>query len=45
VAGEGLEQVKCCPYCNTSERMLAHRDVQNYSFNHVPGKWTRWPLF
>jgi len=39
---EGLEQVKCCPYCNSSERMLAHRDVQDWSFYLAPGKWTYW---
>ena len=39
---EGLEQVECCPYCNSSGRMLAHRDVQDWSFYHAPGKWTYW---
>jgi 2-polyprenyl-3-methyl-5-hydroxy-6-metoxy-1,4-benzoquinol methylase len=39
---DGLEQVECCPYCNASERTLAHGDVQDWSFYCAPGKWTYW---
>jgi 2-polyprenyl-3-methyl-5-hydroxy-6-metoxy-1,4-benzoquinol methylase len=39
---EELERIDCCPYCDSSERTLAHRDVQDWSFYCAPGKWTYW---
>jgi 2-polyprenyl-3-methyl-5-hydroxy-6-metoxy-1,4-benzoquinol methylase len=37
-----LEQIAACPYCGASERTVAHRDVQDWSFYSAPGKWTYW---
>jgi 2-polyprenyl-3-methyl-5-hydroxy-6-metoxy-1,4-benzoquinol methylase len=39
---EDLEQIECCPYCDATERALAHSDVQDWSFYCAPGKWTYW---
>jgi 2-polyprenyl-3-methyl-5-hydroxy-6-metoxy-1,4-benzoquinol methylase len=39
---QDLEEVHRCPYCDSSERALAHRDVQDWSFYCAPGKWTYW---
>jgi 2-polyprenyl-3-methyl-5-hydroxy-6-metoxy-1,4-benzoquinol methylase len=39
---EGLEQVERCPYCDSPERAIAHRDIQDWSFYCAPGKWTYW---
>jgi 2-polyprenyl-3-methyl-5-hydroxy-6-metoxy-1,4-benzoquinol methylase len=39
---EGLETVDCCPYCGSTDRRIAHRDVQDWSFYCAPGKWTYW---
>lgn len=38
----GLERIERCPYCGSSERTIAHRDVQDWSFYTAPGKWTYW---
>lgn len=37
-----LEQVDRCPYCASAARVLAYRDVQDWSFYCAPGKWTYW---
>lgn len=37
-----LEYVDVCPYCGSSERQLAYKDVQDWSFYAAPGKWTYW---
>jgi 2-polyprenyl-3-methyl-5-hydroxy-6-metoxy-1,4-benzoquinol methylase len=37
-----LERIECCPYCDASERTVAHSDVQDWSFYSAPGKWTYW---
>lgn len=37
-----LEQVDTCPYCGSSERTLAYRNVQDWSFFCAPGKWNYW---
>lgn len=37
-----LEQVEACPYCGSRERILAYKDVQDWSFYCAPGKWTYW---
>lgn len=39
---EDVEAVECCPYCNSRDRTLAHRNVQDWSFYSAPGKWTYW---
>lgn len=39
---EGLEYVGECPYCNSRERTLAYKDVQDWSFYCAPGKWNYW---
>lgn len=37
-----LEQVQQCPYCGSSERKLAYKDVQDWSFYWASGKWRYW---
>lgn len=37
-----LESVNECPYCDSKERTLAYKDVQDWSFYCAPGKWTYW---
>ncbi len=39
---EELEEVNRCPYCESTERTLAHKDVQDWSFYCAPGKWNYW---
>ena len=39
---EELEEVHNCPYCDSSDRTLAYKDVQDWSFYCAPGKWTYW---
>jgi 2-polyprenyl-3-methyl-5-hydroxy-6-metoxy-1,4-benzoquinol methylase len=39
---EGLERVEACPYCDSTHRTLAYKDVQDWSFNCAPGKWDYW---
>lgn len=39
---DGIEHVEHCPYCGSSERTLAYKDVQDWSFYCAPGKWTYW---
>jgi len=40
--GDGLEFVHNCPYCGSSNRILAHKDVQDWAFYCAAGKWTYW---
>lgn len=40
--GEDLEDVLLCPYCGSPERKLAYTDVQDWSFQSAPGKWSYW---
>lgn len=37
-----LEFVHNCPYCGADNRILAHKDVQDWSFYCAAGKWTYW---
>lgn len=37
-----LERVNECPYCGSYERSLAYEDVQDWSFDCAPGKWSYW---
>ena len=37
-----LEKVDACPYCQATERTLAYKDVQDWSFYGAPGKWRYW---
>lgn len=37
-----LEEVKHCPYCGAEERSIAYSDVQDWSFQCAPGRWTYW---
>lgn len=37
-----MEKVNHCPYCGSSKRMLAYKDVQDWSFYCAPGKWSYW---
>ena len=37
-----LEHIKRCPYCNSNDRTLAYKDVQDWSFYCAPGKWNYW---
>lgn len=39
---EALEAVDGCPYCTSSLRTLAYKDVQDWCFYNAPGKWTYW---
>lgn len=39
---DDLELVSQCPYCGSSERILAHPEVQDWSFYCAAGKWTYW---
>lgn len=39
---EGLEYVERCPYCGSGDRILAYKDVQDWSFYCAPGKWNFW---
>jgi len=39
---DGLEYVSACPFCESSERMLAHENVQDWTFYCTPGKWNYW---
>ena len=39
---DGIEQVQHCPYCGSSERAIAYKDVQDWSFYCAPGKWAYW---
>ena len=39
---EDLETVDRCPYCGSTDRRVAHQDVQDWSFYCAPGKWTYW---
>lgn len=37
-----LEYLNACPYCGSSRRILAYRDVQDWTFRCAPGKWNYW---
>ena len=37
-----LEHVDACPYCNSKERTLAYKDVQDWSFYCARGNWSYW---
>ena len=37
-----LEDVEGCPYCDSTDRTLAYKDVQDWSFYCAPGKWNYW---
>jgi 2-polyprenyl-3-methyl-5-hydroxy-6-metoxy-1,4-benzoquinol methylase len=37
-----LETVTHCPYCGSTIRVLAHKDVQDWAFHCAPGKWAYW---
>jgi 2-polyprenyl-3-methyl-5-hydroxy-6-metoxy-1,4-benzoquinol methylase len=39
---EGLERSEYCPYCDSTERNLAYKDAQDWSFYTAKGKWTYW---
>lgn len=39
---DGLERVDACPYCGSTGRNVAYREVQDWSFYCAPGKWTYW---
>jgi 2-polyprenyl-3-methyl-5-hydroxy-6-metoxy-1,4-benzoquinol methylase len=39
---QDLEPVAACPYCGSDQRMLAHADVQDWSFGSAPGTWSYW---
>jgi 2-polyprenyl-3-methyl-5-hydroxy-6-metoxy-1,4-benzoquinol methylase len=38
----GLEHVNQCPFCDSGNRMVAYKDVQDWSFYCARGKWTYW---
>ena len=37
-----LEEVHSCPYCGSTDRAVAYKNVQDWSFYCAPGKWTYW---
>lgn len=37
-----LESVDACPYCAATDRTLAYKDVQDWSFYGAAGKWSYW---
>jgi 2-polyprenyl-3-methyl-5-hydroxy-6-metoxy-1,4-benzoquinol methylase len=37
-----LENVDSCPYCKSTERSIAYKDVQDWSFYGASGKWSYW---
>src|SRR5712691_3687866 len=39
---ENLEEVGACPYCGSNHRSVAYRDVQDWTFESAPGRWTYW---
>lgn len=39
---DGVELVSHCPYCGSSTREIAYKDVQDWSFYSAPGKWSYW---
>ena len=34
-----LESVNSCPYCSSTQSILVHKNVEDWSFNVAPGKW------
>ena len=39
---EDLESVTHCPFCDGTERALAFRGVEDWTFRCAPGKWNYW---
>lgn len=39
---DDTENVDSCPYCQSVARIVAHREIQDWSFYCAPGKWTYW---
>jgi len=39
---DGLESVASCPYCDSTERALAHQGVEDWAFACAPGRWNYW---
>lgn len=37
-----LEYVDSCPFCGSKDRILAYKDVRDWSFYCAPGSWTYW---
>ena len=37
-----MEHVSACPFCACEARMLAHKNVQDWSFGTAGGKWSYW---
>jgi 2-polyprenyl-3-methyl-5-hydroxy-6-metoxy-1,4-benzoquinol methylase len=37
---DDLEIIENCPYCGSSDRNIAYRNVEDWSFYAAPGKWT-----
>ncbi len=37
-----LEEIGRCPFCASRHRTLAYRDVQDWTFETAPGRWTYW---
>jgi len=38
----GLEPVCACQYCGDKKKILAHQDVEDWSFGCAAGKWNYW---
>ncbi len=39
---EELEHIERCPYCDSNQRTLAYKDVQDWTFYCAPGMWDYW---
>ncbi len=39
---DDIEIVEICPYCTSTKKKLAYKDVQDWSFYGAPGKWNYW---
>jgi 2-polyprenyl-3-methyl-5-hydroxy-6-metoxy-1,4-benzoquinol methylase len=37
-----LEEVKNCPFCESSDRTLEYENVKDWSFQCAPGEWSYW---
>jgi 2-polyprenyl-3-methyl-5-hydroxy-6-metoxy-1,4-benzoquinol methylase len=37
-----LEKVNCCPFCNSEEKTIEFKNVQDWTFFSSPGKWDYW---
>ena len=40
-----LEVVNSCPYCDSKDRSLIFKNVQDWSFYCAPGKWNYWSCY